>query len=189
MLYHRAPTGARLVKGRAMAFQPIAGTMQKLLLPIKNLFLLLAATSLAVMMFLTALDVGLRYIFNRPISGALELVEYLMAVLVPFALTITAFNKAHIGVELIMERFSQKVRRYVACATHLAVATLYALITWQSLMYIFEQRDSGMTSAVLLIPNYPFVASLTAAFALLSLIALMHFIEKFTEVVSQWTHS
>jgi TRAP-type C4-dicarboxylate transport system permease small subunit len=172
-----------------MAYQPIATTMQKFIAPVKNLFLVLAATSLALMMFLTALDVGLRYIFNRPISGALELVEYFMAVLVPFALTITAFKKAHIGVELIMERFSAGVRRYVACATHLAVTALYALITWQSFLYIFEQQESGMTSAVLLIPNYPFVASLTAAFALLSLIALMHFIEKLTEVVTQWTHS
>ena len=163
--------------------------MQKFLSPVKTLFLVLAAGSLALMMFLTAVDVGLRYIFNRPISGALELVEYLMAVLVPFALTVTAFNKAHIGVELIMERFPESVRRYVACATHLMVATLYSLITWQSFMYIFEQWDSGMTSAVLLIPNYPFVASLTAAFALLSLIALMHFMGKVTEVVSQWTHS
>jgi TRAP-type C4-dicarboxylate transport system permease small subunit len=165
------------------------GGLDKVIRPVKRIALVLATTALAVMMFLTALDVGLRYIFNSPIPGALELVEYLMAVMVPFALTITAFNKAHIGVELIMERFSEQVRLYVACVTHLMITGLYALITWQSLLYIFEQQSSGMTSAVLLIPNYPFVASLTVAFALLSLITLMHFIENLTEAVSQWTHS
>jgi TRAP-type C4-dicarboxylate transport system permease small subunit len=168
-----------------MVSHGIAGGIEKFVVPVKNLFLVLAGTSLALMMFLTALDVGLRYIFNSPISGALELVEYMMAVTVPFALTITAFNKAHIGVELIMERFPQTVRRYVACVTQLMVFTLYALITWQSFLYIFEQQASGMTSAVLRIPAYPFVISLTAAFALLSLITLLHFLEKLTEVVSQ----
>lgn len=168
-----------------MGLSDIPSRISKIILPVKRLFLVLAGASLALMMFLTALDVGLRYIFNRPIPGALELVEYMMAVLVPFALTITAFNKAHIGVELIMERFPMRVRRHVACATHLMAATLYATITWQGFLYIFEQQASGMTSAVLLIPAYPFVASLTAAFALLSLITLMHFFEILTEVVSQ----
>lgn len=167
----------------------LSDSLNKVISPVKSVALVLAAASLAVMMFLTALDVGLRYIFNSPISGALELVEYLMAVTVPFALTITAFNRAHIGVELVMERFPEGVRRYVACVTHLMVTALYALIAWQSLLYIFEQRDSGMTSAVLLIPTYPFVASLTGAFVLLSLITLTHFLEKLTEVVAQWTHS
>ena len=39
-----------------------------------------AAGILALMMFLTALDVLLRYIFNRPISGALEITEFMISV-------------------------------------------------------------------------------------------------------------
>lgn len=172
-----------------MGVQHIPESMGKMILPVKNFFLVLSAACLALMMFLTALDVGLRYIFNSPIPGALELVEYMMAVIVPFALTITALHKAHIGVELIMDRFPKQFRAYVACVTNLMVFALYGLITWQSFLNIFEQHDSGMTSAVLLIPNYPFVASLTAAFALLSLITLMRFFENLTEVLSQWIHS
>ncbi|MGD9369163.1 MAG: TRAP transporter small permease [Desulfobacteraceae bacterium] len=172
-----------------MEFQLISGGMGKIIRPVKKIFLALSAVCLALMMFLTALDVGLRYIFNSPIPGALELVEYMMALIVPFALTITAFEKAHIGVELVMDRFPKRLRACVACVTNLMVFTLYGLITWQSFLYIFEQRDSGMTSAVLLIPQYPFVVSLTAAFALLSLITLMHFLENLTEVFSQWIHS
>ena len=172
-----------------MEYQPISGSLGKIILPFKSVFLALSAVCLALMMFLTALDVGLRYIFNSPIPGALELVEYMMALIVPFALTITALNKAHIGVELVMDRFPKRFRAYVACVTNLLVFALYGLITWQSFLYIFEQHDSGMTSAVLLIPQYPFVASLTAAFALLSLITLMHFLENLTEVLPKWIHS
>jgi TRAP-type C4-dicarboxylate transport system permease small subunit len=161
----------------------------KIILPVKKIFLAVSIACLALMMFLTALDVGLRYIFNSPIPGALELVEYMMALIVPFALAITAFEKAHIGVELVMDRFPKRIRSCVACVTNLTVFALYGLITWQNFLYIFEQHDSGMTSAVLLIPQYPFVASLTAAFALLSLITLMHCFKNLTEVFSQWIHS
>lgn len=172
-----------------MAFQQIPQGIRNIVMPVKNIFLVLSASSLAMMMFLTALDVGLRYIFNSPISGALEVVEYMMALIVPFALTITAFNKAHIGVDLVVERFPLRFRMVVACVTNLMVFALYAVITCQNFLNIPEQYDSGMTSAVLLIPHYPFVASLTAAFALLSLITLMHFFENLSEVISRWTHS
>ena len=172
-----------------MEYQPLSEGMGKIILPVKKIFLTLSTVCLSLMMFLTALDVGLRYLFNSPIPGALELVEYMMALIVPFALTIAASKKAHIGVEIVMDRFPKRFRASVACATNLAVFALYGLITWQSFLYIFEQHASGMTSAVLLIPQYPFVASLTAAFALLSLITLMHFLENLTEVFSQWIHS
>ena len=172
-----------------MGVGSIPNGLNKIISPVKSTVLGISGACLALMMFLTALDVGLRYMFNSPISGALELVEYMMAVIVPFALTVTAYEKAHIGVEMIMDKFPRRFRAYVACSTHLLTLFLYALITWQGFLYIFEEYDSGMTSAVLLIPNYPFVASLTAAFALFTLITVMHFFENLTEVLSRWTPS
>ncbi len=117
--------------------------MEKMVAPVKNLLLMVAAAVLALMMFLTALDVGLRYIFNSPIPGGLELVEYMMAVVVPFALAYTAFAKGHIGVDLVMERFSLRFQGLVGCLTTLLTAALYALIAWQGAVYIGEEFKSG----------------------------------------------
>ena len=172
-----------------MGLSTIARGIEKTASPIKVTFEVAAGSVLALMMFLTALEVGLRYIFNSPIPGALELVEYMMAIIVPFALTVTAFNKAHIGVDLVMERFSKRFQIYTACFTNFIAFIFYTVVTWRCFLNIGEQYDSGMTSAVLLIPNYPFVASLTIAFALLSLITLLHFLENMNEVVSQWIRS
>ena len=172
-----------------MGLSAIARSVNKTVSPVKGTFEAVAGTVLAMMMFLTALDVGLRYVFNRPIPGALELVEYMMAIIVPFALTVTAFSRAHIGVDLVMERFPKRFQLYTACFTHLITFVFYVVVTWRCLLNIGEQYDSGMTSAVLLIPNYPFVASLTVAFALLSVITLLHFVEKLNEVVSLWIRS
>ena len=80
-----------------MGLSTITGGLLRLVLPLKNLFEVISGAVLAAMMALTGLDVGLRYIYNSPIPGALELVEYMMAVIIPFSLTVTAFNKAHIA--------------------------------------------------------------------------------------------
>ncbi len=170
-----------------MALSAIASGLEKATSPIQRIFEVISGAVLALMMFLTAVDVALRYVFNSPIPGALELVEYMMAVMVPFALTVTAFHKAHIGVDLIMERFPKNIRVYVSCFTHFLLLALYAAITWRCFLNIGEQYHSGLTSSVLLIPQYPFVVSITVAFALLTLITLMQLFEKMTEVKSQWT--
>lgn len=161
-----------------------AAFLDRLTKPVKSLFAAIAATVLASMMFLTALDVGLRYILNSPLPGALELVEYMMAIMVPFAVVVAAYHKAHIGVELILERFSKKIQNVVGCITCFLEVIFYALITWQGFLNIIEQYHSGMTSAVLLIPHYPFVISLTAAFALLTLNTIRLFFENLSEVAS-----
>lgn len=158
--------------------------LDRLTKPVKSLFAAVAAAVLAAMMFLTALDVGLRYIFNSPLPGALELVEYMMALMVPFAVVVAAYHKAHIGVELVLERFSKKVQNVVGCITCFMEAIFYALVTWQSYLNIVEQYHSGMTSAVLLIPLYPFVISLTAAFALLTLNTIRLLFENLSKVAS-----
>lgn len=150
--------------------------MKRIMTPAKDLFGVLAAAALAAMMFLTALDVGLRYLANRPIPGGLELVEYLMAILVPFAVAVTAYNGTHIGVDLIMARAPRSVRKWIGVVTHLMMAVLFGVITWQSGLNIAEQFDSGLTSAVLRIPHYPFAAALTVAFALLTLIVAMQLV-------------
>jgi TRAP-type C4-dicarboxylate transport system permease small subunit len=152
--------------------------------PIKGGFLAIAAFTLAVMMLLTALDVVLRYLFSSPIHGGLELVEYMMAVVVPFAVTIAAYEKAHVGVDLIMDRFSSTVQNVVAVVTTALMLVFFILITWQCFIHIAEQYHSGLTSAVLLIPHYPFVASLTAAFALLTVITLIDLLRYLSKVLN-----
>ena len=119
--------------------------------------LAVGASTLAVMMFLTAADVAGRYLLNRPISGALEGVEFLMAVLIPFSIAYCAYQRAHVAVELIMGRFSRRVQRAVDRLMTLLTILFLGVLCWQNLLYINEIRVSRMTSAVLLIPAWPFV--------------------------------
>jgi hypothetical protein len=57
-------------------------------------------------------------------------------------------------------------------------AMLFAMvIAWQNLIYIGEVYDSHLTSAVLLIPAYPFVIPVALGIAAFALMLLLHLIE------------
>lgn len=148
---------------------------EKVITVITGILTVIAATALTLMMFLTAADVLCRYIFNSPISGAMELVEYLMAIIVPFSIAYCALQKSHVAVDLIVDHFPKNLRRICHFFVTIPSIGFILLICWQNYLSIFDTYDSKMTSAVLLIPAYPFVIPVaigTLVFAVIMLLQL-----------------
>ncbi len=145
--------------------------------------ILIAASAfmLALMMFLTTLDVFLRAAFNSPIPGAFELVEYMMAVLVPFGIAYCAFHNSHIAVDLIMDRFSSKVRSVTNMAVTFISLVFVILISWQNILYFWEVKSFNTTSAVLHVPAFPFVIPTALGFAVFALILIRQIASRFKE--------
>jgi TRAP-type C4-dicarboxylate transport system permease small subunit len=141
-----------------------------------NAMVSVAGATLAAMMFLMAIDVIGRYFFNSPIPGSLELVEYMMAVIVPLSIAYCALLKAHVSVDLIVDRFPAKIRRGLRLIITGISCAFVALISWQNVAYIFETYNSNLTSAVLKIPAYPLVAA--GAFGM-TIFAIILFLEIF----------
>jgi TRAP-type transport system small permease protein len=142
----------------------------------------IGAVALAVMMFLTAFDVVMRYVFNQPVKGALEVVEYLMAILVSFSIAYCAEQKGHVTVDLIMAGFPKRVQAFFNFLTNLLALGLTVLICWQCILYIISMHSSRLTSAVLLIPAYPFVAGVAVGFGVYALVLVLHSCEYAAEV-------
>lgn len=137
----------------------------------------LAIWMLTAMMLLTAIDVCLRDIFNSPITGSYELVELMMALIVPFSIVFCAKEKAHIHVDILLEHLPEGVRSFFIFIGNILSLFLFVLITWQTCIYIAEEYESELTSAVLYIPVYPFIGILAIAFAILSLISYFEIIK------------
>lgn len=152
---------------------------------ITQVLIAIGAAMLALMMFLTAADVCLRYALNRPLAGAFELVGYMLAIFVPFSVAYCAQGKGHVAVDLIMSQFPSKFQTIVEIITTFITMIFVAVIAWQNVLYFFEVKESGLTSAVLLIPEYPFVGPIAVAFAVFALILLVHLIELFSEVTKK----
>lgn len=129
-----------------------------------------AATALAAMMFLMAADVVGRYFFNSPIPGGLEMVEYFMAIIVPLAIAYCAIERSHVTVDLVTDKLPPALRTILRFIITLLSICFIGLISWQNFAYILETYQSNLTSAVLEIPAFPFVAATAIGMAVYALV-------------------
>ena len=96
-----------------------------------------------------------------------------MAVLIPFSIVYCADQHNHVAVELLLKRFSQRVQAFFGTITTLITLLFALLIAWENVIYFKETYTSQVTSAVLLIPTYPFVAPVAIGVATFTLIMLL----------------
>jgi TRAP-type C4-dicarboxylate transport system permease small subunit len=158
-----------------------ADTIHKAMFPFSKVLLVVGAASLTAMMFLTASDVTMRYFFNKPISGAFDLTEYMMAVVFAFGLPYCTLQGSHIKVDILMERLPGKARTVITAITTPLGLGLFSLFAWQSIVYTQIQFHTNIVSSVLNIHRYPFVGLLSlgyAGFVIVLLADLLNFIAK-----------
>ncbi len=167
-----------------MSVQPKGNILSRANESMVSVLNLIANWALAAMMFLTFFDVLLRYIFNRPIQGKEEIIAFLMAIVIPFSIAFCAQKKSHIRVDFIIESFPDFVQRLLSSLSDLLMLVLFIPITWQSFIFVFEEYESNLTSAVLYIPVFPFIGTVALAFLVLTIILIEQFISSLSEIVS-----
>ncbi len=161
----------------------IADSLNKLVHPAARALHSAGVSVLAMMMLLTAGDVTLRYVFNRPIVGSYDLTEYMMAIVVSFGLAYCAFLKGHVSVDLIVSHLPQRAQAVIDSITSLLGFILFSLITWQSFVYMELLFDSGLKSTVLLIPRFPFAGLVCLGSTFLTIVLLVNFLEFMSQAV------
>jgi len=129
----------------------------------------IAGAAIVAMMLITCADVVLRY-FRMPIPGTYELVCFLGAVAVAFAMAYTSLEKGHISVSFVVALFPQRIQGLIESITHLFGVFLFGLIAWQSAIYANDLRLSGEVSLTLELPFYPFVCGIAFSAAVVTLI-------------------
>ena len=118
---------------------------------------LAGAAVLFAMMLLTTVDVACRYLFNSPILGSLEIIEFMVVLVVFFFLGITEREGAHVRVDLVLSTLSSNPRRGLKVFTLLLSLAIMALITWMTGVQAMETAEVGEYSSILHIPKSPFV--------------------------------
>lgn len=138
---------------------------------------------LVVMMFLIVIDVLLRYFLNRPLKGVFELIEFMVAIVVCLGMAYTGVQKGHVAVELVVSRFSPRVQALIDSFNYLVSTMLFLLISWKSVVHAKVLWVSGLTSAILYVPVYPFVFVLALCSGLLGLVFLLHLIDSISRMI------
>ncbi|PSW21973.1 TRAP transporter small permease [Photobacterium sanctipauli] len=94
----------------------------------------LAALSLVLMMVITFVDVFGRYFFDMPITGATELIEVLLAVMVFMAFPLVSWDEEHISVDLLDSYFPKRwinIRQVVINLVCSVALILVAMTNWK----------------------------------------------------------
>jgi len=143
---------------------------------------------LSLMMLLTATDVILRYLFNRPIDGTTELNELMLAILIFFGVAYTATQKGHVRVELLVSTLPEKFRAVLDIFVTLLGLGLFSMLTWQAVVLAMTQQSRELTTAVLYIPVFPFAWMVALGSGLLCLVLVVELFHAVADVLrSRWT--
>jgi TRAP-type C4-dicarboxylate transport system permease small subunit len=130
------------------------------------------AIFLFVMMVLTSADVIGRYVLNAPISGAFEIVQYLMAVVVFAALPVTTASDGHLSVSLVPSTMRGPIGRAHRIIIRLVSAIALFVIAWRMIAQAQILDGSQQVSGYLQLPLAP-IAAVMAVFAVLALLIML----------------
>ena len=154
-----------------------------------------AGIAIVTMMLLTCADVILRFSVTlyrtlkwellssiKPIPGTYELVCFLGSVAVAFAMAHTSVEKGHVAVSLVVQLLPAKVQALIDTTTGVFAFVLFALLSWQSVLYATELHESGRVSLTLELPFYPFVYGISFAAAAVCLVLLVEIFSNLLKV-------
>jgi TRAP-type C4-dicarboxylate transport system permease small subunit len=150
---------------------------------ISRILNIIGVTFLVAMMLLTVTDVFLRYIFNQPILGSVEITEYFMAVVGFSGLAWCAANIEHARVDLLVTRFSRRAQAIFDSISYFLCLTVAPLVAWQGFASSNYAREIGKYSFLLEIPAYPFYMVLGVGFAALSLTIMVLLVKSIAEAI------
>lgn len=148
----------------------LLGRLEQRQISVEKAFNGLAAAIIAFMMFLTTLDVILRYIFNSPLPGVYTLCEMLMVGAVYPAVAYVQQVKGHVRVDILIDRIKGRPRVAFELATLWIAFVSFAILTWQSGRLAWDAWVTGDHDMGLIeYPYWPAKAMMTLGVALLVL--------------------
>jgi TRAP-type C4-dicarboxylate transport system permease small subunit len=115
---------------------------------------------LMLLMGYTVLDVVLRYGFNRPFSGSLEVTEFAMSLIVFLGIAYCGWIGGHVAVDILERPLEHPGLRFIPVLLTLVSVVLFAAVAWLAAAEALSstQRVSNMMRW----PHWPF--QLTVAF-------------------------
>jgi TRAP-type C4-dicarboxylate transport system permease small subunit len=137
----------------------------------RTLLVMSGAAVLALMLLATG-NVVLR-IFHAPFRGTYEIVSFLGAIGVAFALASTQRRRGHIVVDILSSRYPPPVKRFVDALSAAISSVFFSIVAWQVLVWGSRIMAAGEVSETLKVIYHPFVFGVAAGFGLLALTCLL----------------
>ncbi len=163
----------------------IAGLVERGLDRVSNIGRLVSEVVLALMTLLIVVDVFLRYVFSQPLAYSLELIEVSLSLVVFFALIVCTQQKGHIDISLVVSRFSPRAQVITSSFIYFLSTGLFALMTWRFFVQALHVQELGNVTAILRIPQYPFILVIVLCAFVVTLLLLSQFIHLLAKAVAE----
>ncbi len=135
---------------------------------LNGLLMIIGGIAVLALMTVATANVVLR-IVHAPYRGAYEVVSFLGAIVIAFALGYTEKHKGNIIVDILTEKFPRKARNALEGLHYVISGTFFLLVSWQVYECGAKIMESGELSETLKIVYHPFVYAVSFGFAVLAL--------------------
>jgi len=132
---------------------------------------------LLTLMLLVVVHVAGRYLFNLPIPGAVELIQFLMSFVVFWGFGYCAVQRGNVSVDLFVTWLPRRAQGIIDALVCLLSIGIVSLIAWQGAVQAKSLWHSGHVSGVLHIPYFPFLIVLVIGCAVFDLVLVANFFE------------
>jgi TRAP-type C4-dicarboxylate transport system permease small subunit len=133
-------------------------------------------TILFIALFVGA-EVFMRYVFNSPIQGHLEIAELMLPIIVFLALSYTQATHGNIGIDLVLEMMTPAARRCNAMAALLVsifICSVLAYFSFKNTLQLWRFDDVTMTPPYF--KTWPSAAAIPLGYALISVRMYIQFL-------------
>jgi TRAP-type transport system small permease protein len=129
-------------------------TVQKYFEKFEVIFLRLSQAAVLIMMILTSFDALSRYFFRNPITGAYEIIErYLMLMLVFLSISYVQRHDGHIRLDILFERYPKHVQDILNSIYYFLTAFLMFFIGYEGMIITANAFSNNLLTTGLI--NFP----------------------------------
>jgi len=116
--------------------------------------LLLSELTLAFMLVFTLTNVVMRA-FGKPIVGDFEIISFLGAVVIGFAIPYTSLYKGHIAVDFLLAMLPRTASDWIELATRIIGIAFFLWLAWNFVLISLDLIKTKEVTPVFRMPYYP----------------------------------
>jgi len=154
--------------------------LDKLSRLLNKILVLIAGLFLVGMILLTCSNILLRIVWV-PVKGTFELMGFFCAIVTAFALVYTQIKRGHVGIDLVVNKFSTKAQRILSSINHLICMIFFAIAGWQIARWATTLWKTGEVTETLRIIFYPFTYAVALGCLVLALVLLVELVKVLIE--------
>lgn len=158
-----------------MRFTNLIRRVSNILDAIINVLVWIGTGALVVMVFVVVSNVVGRFLFKKPVLGAVEMVGLLTVIVVFCVMAFTESERAHITVDIIPSRLSGRSKSILSSVMCFLGAGFFIIMGWQGWELMWTNLfPTIITTGVLSIPFAPLMFIMAFGCVLFGLELLIH---------------